>query len=76
MGEAVGIKNTKDVIVYSTNFGGGRCSSDTHRLYIWLALDGGFGWPAAKWVERERRGNDREERSRARSWRSGDPKRQ
>ena len=49
MGEAVGIKNTKDVIVYSTNFGRERCSSDTHRLYIWLALDGGFGWPGDRW---------------------------
>jgi hypothetical protein len=31
------------------NFGGGRCSDEAHRLYFWLALDVGFGWPADSW---------------------------
>ena len=49
MGEVVGIKNTKNSTVYYTNFGGERCSYDAHRLYIRLALDGGFGWPGDSW---------------------------
>ena len=53
MGEAVGIKNTKDSIVYSTNFGEEQCSSDTYRLYIWLASDGGFRWPGDGWVSED-----------------------
>jgi hypothetical protein len=34
-------------IIYSTNFGGERCSYDAHRLYMWLALD---GEPPAIWT--------------------------
>jgi hypothetical protein len=43
------IKNTNDSILYSTNFGGERCSCDAHRLHMWLALDSGFGWPGDSW---------------------------
>jgi hypothetical protein len=32
------------------SFGRERCSYDAHRLYMWLALDGGFGWPGDSWV--------------------------
>jgi len=41
-------------IVYSTNFGGERCSLHAHRPYIWLALDGGFGRPRDSWSDIER----------------------
>jgi hypothetical protein len=33
------------------SFGGERCSYDAHRLYMWLALDGGFGWPGDSWCQ-------------------------
>jgi hypothetical protein len=36
----------EDTFVAIFNFGGGRCSDEAHRLYFWLALDVGFGWPA------------------------------
>jgi hypothetical protein len=48
--EVVGIKNTLIFIDYSTNFGWGRCTGDAHRLYKWLALDGGFGRPPPETV--------------------------
>jgi hypothetical protein len=40
----------EDTFVAIFNFGGGRCSDEAHRLYFWLALDVGFGWPADSWV--------------------------
>jgi hypothetical protein len=32
------------------SLGGERCSYDAHHLYMWLALDGGFGWPGDSWA--------------------------
>jgi hypothetical protein len=32
------------------SLGGERCSYDAHCLYMWLALDGGFGWPGDSWI--------------------------